>query len=216
MGLQDIVIAPFNPLKKGDTTSFQIAKQYVIQEAGATIYSATMPTPDTPDTLNLGVGQSLGNKVFSNFEIDAKSFRNVPGYEGMVDNLVFDTVLFTVRNNKNIVITPVQGRNGTVKEYISGGDSNISIRGVIAGKRGIYPMTGTNVNGKDVNSVEMMSKACNAPISLNVNSWYLNALGIYQIVVTSFELPQTQGMYETQFFEIEALSDEPFIVNLRA
>ena len=214
--MAEIVISPFNPLKNGNTTAYQIAKQYVIQEAGATLYSASMPQLEAPDVLNLGVGQSLGNKVFSNFEIEASSFRNVPNYEGMVDNIVFDTVLFTVRNNKNIVITPVQGRNGTVKEYISGGDSNISIRGVISGKRGIYPMTGTNVNGKDVNSVDMLNKACIAPIALNVNSWYLNALGIYQIVITSFELPQTQGMYETQFFEIEALSDEPFIVNLRA
>jgi len=216
MGSQEIIITPYNPLKSGVTTAYQIAKQYVIQEAGAVIYSAQMPKPDVTDTLNLGVGQSLGNKVFSNFEIEAKSFRNVPGYEGMVDNLVFDTVLFTVRNNKNIVTTPVQGRNGTVKEYISGGDSNISIRGVISGARGVYPMTGTNVNGKDVNSVDMMNRACSAPIALYVNSWYLNALGIYQIVVTSFELPQTQGMYSTQFFEIEALSDVPFIINLRA
>jgi Domain of unknown function (DUF6046) len=215
MGVQEIIIAPYNPAKTGDAVAYTIAKQYAIQQIGGALYKAGMPQPEIPDYIDLGVGQSLGNKVFSNLEIDAKSFRDVPGYEGFVDSLIFDTALFTVRNNKNIVVTPVQGRNGTVKEYISGGDSVISIRGVIAGKRGIYPMQGTTVNGKEVNSVEKFIKAMNAPVAIDVNSWYLNMLGIYSMVVTSFELPQTQGMYETQFFEIEALSDEPFIIDLR-
>jgi hypothetical protein len=215
MSVQDIIITPYNPAKAGATVAYQISKQYAIQQIGGALYKAMMPQPEVADFIDLGVGQSLGNKVFSNLEIDASSFRDVPNYEGLVDNIVFDTALFVVKNTKNIVMTPVQGRNGTVKEYISGGDSNISIRGVIGGKRGVYPMAGSSVNGKNVNSVEQFIRAMNAPIALKVNSWYLNMLGIYSMVVTSFQLPQTEGKYETQFFEIEALSDEPFIIDLR-
>ncbi len=214
MGVQEIIIAPYNPAKTGDTAAYQIAKQYAIQSLGGALFKAGMPTSEPTDFIDLGVGQSLGNKVFSNLEIDSKSFRDVPGYEGFVDSLIFDTALFTVRSNKRIVTTDVQG-GSTVIEYIGKGNSIISIRGVIAGKRGVYPMTGSTVNGKDVNSVESFIRAMQAPVSLDVNSWYLNMLGIYSIVVTSWELPQTQGMYETQFFEIEALSDEPFIIDLR-
>jgi len=215
MAIQDILIVPFNPAKTGATVAYQISKQYAIQQIGGALYQAMMPQPEVTDYIDLGVGQSLGNKVFSNLEINASSFKNVPNYEGLVDNIVFDTALFVVKNSKNIVMTPVQGRNGTVKEYISGGDSNISIRGVIGGKRGVYPMAGSSVNGRNVNSVEQFIRAMNAPVALTINSWYLNMLGIYSMVVTSFQLPQTEGMYETQFFEIEALSDEPFIIDVR-
>jgi len=57
------------------------------------------------------------------------------------DELILESVLIEVRQTKNIQRTPVQGRNGTVKEYIADGDYDITIRGVITTPRiNSYPL----------------------------------------------------------------------------
>lgn len=213
MAVQEIIITPYNPLKVVGNAAYAISKQYIIQTVGGEIYRAGMPGAQRGDDRQLGVGQSLGNKVFSNLQIQADEYE-LDGTKLQFRDLIFDTCLFTVRQMKNIVKTPVQGRSGTVKEFIGNGDYMISIRGVISGPKNIYPLNGNNVNSASVNSVNDLIAMCNAPIELSVNSWYLNMLGIYSIVIESWDLPQREGNYSTQFFEIEASSDTDFIVDL--
>lgn len=213
MAVQEIIITPYNPLKVVGNAAYAIAKQYVIQSVGTELFKAGMPTGTTADDRQLGYGQSLGNKVFSNLEVQKDSY-TLNGKRIQFPNLIFDTCLFTVTQQKNIVETAIQGRSGTVKEFIGNGDYLISIRGVIAGAKDRYPLNGNTVNNASVNSVNNLIAMGNAPMELNVNSWYLNMLGIYKMVIYSFHLPQMEGQYSTQFFEIEAKSDEDFIVDL--
>ena len=209
----EIVITPYNPLKVVGNAAYAITKQYIIQAVGTEFYKAGMPQALQADDRQLGVGQSLGNKVFSNLEVQADEYE-LDGKRFQFQDLIFDTCLFVVTQTKNIVKTPIQGRSGTVKEFIGNGDYNISIKGVISGAKDRYPLNGNSVNNANVNSVNNLIVMGNAPIELSLNSWYLNMIGIYKIVIESFNLPQRDGSYSTQFFEIEAVSDTDFIVDL--
>lgn len=121
--------------------------------------------------------------------------------------IYFDTVLFDVEMQKHIVKTAIQGRKGTVKEYISDGDYSITIRGAIVnpGNRN-YP-------SGDVGAFTALMQL---PQALYVVSPLLQLFEINTIVVESYRLLQKPGFQNMQLFEIDAISDEPlesFITN---
>jgi hypothetical protein len=127
-----------------------------------------------------------------------------------LQGITLDTVLMTVSMNKNIVKTAVQGRNGTVKEYISDGDFEIDVKGVIVGEgQNEYP-------GLDV---EELIRVCTAPVTLKIeesdfltrfNSINPNEVeGISEVVITDFVLPQREGFRNAQLFQFKMLSNTP-------
>lgn len=145
----------------------------------------------------------LGNYVFSDLDLDAE----VAG----IKRIQIPTVLFNVTQTKNIIRTSVQGKNGSVKEYISDGDYQINIKGIITGYNGIYPNAAINSNyTNDLLAVLQLNK------SIKVNSWYLKMFGISELVVLDYQLPQVEGQYSTQPFEINAISDVPFEININS
>lgn len=110
-----------------------------------------------------------------------------------------ETVLITVSQAANIVKTKIQGRNGTVKEYIGLDDAAITINGVITGKNGVYPFE----------EVERLRRWLQAPVSKGIVARWLGNLGIENLVIDSFDIPQTEGGYSYQMFSISASSDLP-------
>lgn len=146
----------------------------------------------------------LGNNVLSNLILIDKVTQT---------KIIVDTALFNVTQTKHIVTTPIQGRDGTVKEYISMGDYHISIKGVITGTNGLYPKDTLTQNTV---TVESLLKMCTINKALSITSWFTLMFGINDIVVTNFTLGQTEGEYSTQHFEITALSDTPFELDVNA
>jgi hypothetical protein len=144
----------------------------------------------------------LGTAVFSDLDMDAYK----PGY----NKIQIPTVLFNVSQKKNIISTSVQGRNGTIKEYISDGDFNIQIKGVLTSKNGIYP----NKSVGAYNTIQDLYSYCTLNQSIKINSWYLRQFGIYDIVIVDYNFPQNEGEYAMQPFEITAISDTPFELNI--
>lgn len=115
-------------------------------------------------------------------------------------SLVLDTVLVDVSMRKNIVTTPVQGRPGTVKEYISDGDYDVRIRGaVVSDGNSEYP--GPLV--RELHEIITRSEA------IEVVADYLRQFNIYSLVVTDFSFPQREGFQNVQLFDITCLSDLP-------
>jgi len=116
------------------------------------------------------------------------------------DPIKLDTVLVDVSQRKNIVTTAVQGRNGTVKEYVSDGDYEVRIRGAIVN-------TGDNrypsAEVRDLHA--LLSKSEALPIVAD----YLRLFNIYSVVVTDYSFPQQEGFQNVQIFEITAISDTP-------
>jgi len=187
-------IIPQNEQQLKDASKLVI-KTLGLGLAKTLLYNIPQQDKDIP----LSKSQMLGTNVFSNLTISGRSYTDIEGKEGRFPDIVLETVLFNVAQQKNIVITPVQGRNTTVKEFISNGDYAVSIKGLITGANGVFPMAAM----QDFISMQ------NAPIAIDVSSWFLQLFDIYNIVITYCEFVEVEGMYSTQQFEIQAYSDQP-------
>lgn len=161
-------------------------------------------TPD-PDPDSTDFRSYLGTPVYSPLEFlktSGTSLDNSLGVgEAKGNSDVFlrvDTVLFVVSQSKNIVKTPIMGRNGTVKEYISEGDYMIDIRGVIVGQ---YP----EIFPRD--EVRLLNELLSLPKAIPVACEFLQIFGIDSLVVEGFTIAQKLGSRNEVPFEIQALSD---------
>ncbi len=142
----------------------------------------------------------LGTPVFSNLEFPAGNYKTLDGDIISFDGLVIDTVLFSIQQSKNIVTTPVQGKNGTQKEYVSDGDYNITVDGVLVGGfSNVYPEV-------DVNTLKEIVKV---PETLKIISEFLDHFEINDVVITNFDFPQLSGSRNIQNFKLNLLSDTP-------
>ncbi len=143
---------------------------------------------------------ALGTPVYANIEFSAGEYQtNTPGVYKQFGPMRFEAVLITVSQAKKIIKTEIQGRDGTVKEYIGLDDYAVSINGIITGPNGSYPIA-------DVSSLK---KILDAPKSLDVSCTYLQNLGITTLVVDSYTLEQKEGGYSYQTFSISCISDVP-------
>lgn len=149
---------------------------------------------------------SLGTPVFSNLQFLADEYTDVYDKTTSFKTITFDAVIMTVNQQKNIVTTQIQGRDGTVKEEIGMGDYTITINGIITGANGHYP----------IDEVREFKKMLNANKALKVVSTYLQNLDITNIVIKDYEFAQEAGGYSYQRFSVNALSDslqEIFLLN---
>lgn len=110
-----------------------------------------------------------------------------------------ETVICTMEQPMTIVKTAIQGRNGTVKEYIGMDDAKITLNGVICGTNGVYPK----------NDVQVLMNWAKAPTTKGIVSRWLQNLGVTNIVVESISIPQMAGGYSYQAFSINCVSDLP-------
>lgn len=115
-------------------------------------------------------------------------------------DLYIDTVLIEASQDKHIVKTEIQGRNGSVKEYIGLGDYNFTLRGCLSSPKGsrAYP--------KD--EVAKFVQVMQVPESIQVSAPLINLFTNY-IVIESFQLMESEGLRNLQFFEIKCCSDTP-------
>lgn len=118
-----------------------------------------------------------------------------------------DTALFDVSMTRNIVTTPVQGRNGTVKEYVSDGDYQINIKGTLVSKNpNLYP---------EVEAVNLI-RLCRLPQEIGVISPYLNSVfRIFRLVIQSYSFPMTEGYQNLQHFNLTCLSDRAIELDIQ-
>ncbi|HVW98854.1 MAG TPA: DUF6046 domain-containing protein [Candidatus Babeliaceae bacterium] len=151
----------------------------------------------------------LGTPYYSDLTIKGGSYTDNNGKTLQYPGLQLVTVVMTVNQAKNIITTSIQGMDGTVKEYIGMGDYEVTINGIITPTQQVGT---TNVPANGVypkNDVTTLKKILDAPVALEVTSWYLQMLGIYNLVVKDYNIPQIQGGYSQQPFTIRALSDKP-------
>lgn len=78
-------------------------------------------TADQDFENSIGLGQ-LGNPIFDDITFPAGNYITLEGVLVEYQALSLQTVRFTVNQAKNIVRTPISGRNGFVKEYNNTGD----------------------------------------------------------------------------------------------
>lgn len=193
-----------------------ILNTFGLQSVNAKIFRPPFPLKtgvQRPDYLTIVPEESdtpvatsfLGTPIFSNIEIKAGKYFNNDGKEIEYEGMTIDTVLFDVSQEKLIVKTEVSGRNGTVKEYISDGDYDITIRGVLVDR---------SPNKYPYDQVNALLEICKAQASISAASVFLQQFSIHSLVIESYNFPQREGFYNTQPFEIQCVSDEPVELNL--
>jgi hypothetical protein len=139
----------------------------------------------------------LGTPVMANLVLKGDSYIDENGVTKVFDTVEFDTVLLTVNQTKNINETQIQGRAGTIKEYIGLGDFQVTINAILTGTNGHFPI-------EDLTTVKNLLAA---PISIKVTSWYLQLFDIDYIVIKSYDISQVEGAYSIQPLTINAASD---------
>lgn len=121
--------------------------------------------------------------------------------------LVMKDVVVNVSLQKEIVSTALVGRKGSVKEYISDGDYQLSMSvGIVATGDG-----GEIIDQYPERAVEQLRKILEIGEALEVHSVFLELFGITHIVVTGFSAGQ-MTQWNRQEIEITAVSDTPYII----
>lgn len=142
----------------------------------------------------------FGLPMFDVLLFNAVNYTSNDGKEISVPNFSMGAALCDVTMTRNIVKTQIAGRNGTVKEYMSDGDYQINIKGVLSS---LYQ----NVAPKD--SMNQLLGFCNAPVNFNVTSNFLGYFGIYTVVVEDYSFNQLEGKRNVISFELHCSSDMP-------
>ena len=135
-------------------------------------------------------------------------------HEGERYSLLFQEVVISVTQERNIVTTSLQGRDGTIKEYISNGDYGITLDIALTDYEG-EPDEQTDEEfllpkqDYPISRLETLRKLLTTPQTVEVESDFLYAFGIRSAVVTSFSLQQ-ETHSNRQSVQIQMLSDEPY------
>ena len=155
--------------------------------------------PDSPDGYSK-LGLPIYGKVILGDENGNNSYTDQQGNAGSFQTVEIDCAICEIEFNNQVVKTDIAGLNGSIKEFISGGDNDVTITGVFNNTRGVAPL----------DFITNLNKMFSAPVSIPVTNYFLNANNIYYIVVMpGTSLPQQTGQYSTQVFTIKAISDNP-------
>lgn len=189
-------------LPGGNITGFN--KGFIVTTAGLqALRGQVIDIPEYPEDEIKGGTSMLNTPVIDNLVFQAGSYIPLGQTDPVpYDELRIDAVIIEVIQNKNIVKTSIQGRNTTVKEYISDGDFKINIRGIIQSR---------DVNEQRKYPLALMKnfyKILKAQRSLVISSTFLvEVFGITDIVIESYNVPQVEGLRNQQPFSINAVSD---------
>ena len=162
-------------------------------------YHIDKPPTDTP------VGKSyLGTPVYDNLQILGGSYFDNDGNKITYGNvgevyLTINAVLFNVNQVKNIIRTQITGKDGDVIEYISDGNYNVVINGVLVSPDTRYPS----------DDVDKLIQVCLAKASIEVVSNFLQRFSIHNLVIMDYDFPQVVGLQNSQQFTLNCISDNP-------
>lgn len=147
----------------------------------------------------------LGTPVMQDITFKSVNYTDFnTGLQRSTGEVNLQTILLNVNQAKKIITTEIQGKDGTVKEYIGLDDYTISINGIINGSNGHNPAD---------EIIALMRVLVGRP-AIPVVCTYLNNLGIFNIVIKEFTLDQEAGGYSKQAFSISALSDADVILQI--
>ena len=158
------------------------------------------------------VGKEKNPELLDLGELEGRTWLTSLALKHGGKEFVFNECLISLNMEKNIVTTALQGRNGTIKEYISDGDYNITIDAGISNYT-IDQEGGHNID-YPIDAVAELKNILSLPETLEVQSDFLEIFGIKSAVVKSFDLQQ-ETHSNRQSINIQMLSDEPYEIRLK-
>jgi len=195
-------------------------KLYSTQQTGQSGHTPDYGTIRSEDRDQIAGTSYLGTPVFMNVEFRPGKYTDkngieiaygqilsntnesaTPSEDGEKPGFKIDTVLCDVTIVKQIITTKIQGVKGSVKEYISQDDYDLTIRGVLVDPSGQrYPEE----------QVKQLVEYCEVPESVEIAARFLNDnFDIHYLTIKEVNFPQIEGTENAQLFEIKAISDEP-------
>jgi hypothetical protein len=179
------------PPGAGATNPKMILKTFGLDFARHELYKGRIPI-STPDESPISRRSQLGSLIFSDLQ-----FLPING----TSHIPVDIALFDVHQAKLITRTAIQGRKGgQIKEYNGEDDFEITIKGVICGSNGRYP----------IDQVKNLVQFCRYPQSLGIVSKYLNEVwDISEVVIYDYHFEMPEGSHSYQKFELQCWSDKP-------
>jgi hypothetical protein len=143
---------------------------------------------------------AIGTPVFVDITLHGQTYTTEQGYTRVFPNITIYNVLLSVNQSRNIVKTSIQGRAGTIKEYMGKGDYSLQLYIVLTSNtpKSVYPRS----------QVQPLITALECTNAITVTSSYLNMFGINNIVVDSYDCNQDEGYYSRQVVNVNATSDE--------
>lgn len=171
--------------------------QGAIQVARSTAFNISVGDIELEESIG---NSELGTPIMDRIEFPEGSYIDLEGNTITFGGISNATAILEVDQVKNVGKTPIQGRNGTIKEYVSDGDYSITARGFISNTSNIIPLDDL-ISFKEIMLV---------PQQIEIVSQYLNEVfDINQIVIESFNMPQIEGFRNQIPFTFQALSDVP-------
>ena len=158
------------------------------------------------------VGKEKNPELLDLGELEGRTWLTSLALKHGGKEFIFNECLISLNMEKNIVTTALQGRNGTIKEYISDGDYNITIDAGISN----YTIDQEGEHNIDypIDAVAELKNILCLPETLEVQSDFLEIFGIKSAVVKSFDLQQ-ETHSNRQSINIQMLSDEPYEIRLK-
>lgn len=149
----------------------------------------------------------LGLPVFGGIVFNAGSYVDRYGNTINYDSIFIDCCLIEVGGTRHIVSTQVQGRDNSIKQFISNGDDAVTIRGVLSGMdQQTYP---------DFEMRKLMD-IVKAEQAVTVTCPFLqDYFGISSLVVQYYDFPQKEGNPTLQMFDLKCLSDSPVQLQIK-
>lgn len=203
-------IAPTQP------TSPVVIKSRTLQQVVRTLNIATLPDLQSKENPYKGKIQEatpdkglymgpLGTPVMQDITFRSVTYTDFPtGQKKTTKEIKLIDILLRVNLPSKIVKTEIQGRPGTIKEYIGEDDWQITVNGFLIADNGQNP-TSAIIDLKNM-------KRARVPIP--VVCTYLNNLDIFNIVIEDFAMEQEPGGYSKQAFTITAISDQDVIIQI--
>lgn len=166
-------------------------------DAGLSGGEAAYPINKTEDAWTGSGDYWLGRRVLTDLSV------NVPG-EGV---LLMNDVTMGVSMQKEVVRTAIVGRPGTVKEYVTDGDYQVTLTvGLVA-----VDSEGRETDQYPERAVAQLREILERPEALEVGSGFLDLFGITHLVVTGWTVKQ-QTHSNRQTVEIQAVSDREYVI----
>ncbi len=175
------------------------ARGYIVPAVEQIILKNNLNPTDVGSDRTSALSEGKANVAYSLFGLplwDIIQIRNQSG-----ELFTFNIALAEISQVRNIVTTAVQGLYGTIKEYISDGDYQISINAYLIGDAmDYYPQE----------DVVQLNKLLRSKTSLNVTSIIMNKyFNINSIVITDYSFNQPkEGTRNVQNVKINAISDD--------
>ena len=149
----------------------------ILDSAGEALAFSGGQSPAIPGIPNLNTGQLYPLKI-GNYE-----FR--------------EECLIQIKGSKDLVLTPIPGGNGTVKELVSQPDYEINIAGRLVHK----------TNSEMLEELENLIALFNKEEALAIECPYSDSFGISKVAIKDFSPTIKRGYQSVCWFTINALSD---------